>query len=292
MKKNNIHIYSEQDSFPNSILENFYISYYQDANLKNSNRLDIHQHTYYEIIWVEKGSGIHTIDFVDYHYSGPCIFLLHPRNAHKIQKNTLSSGGVIKFNEYFFTNDEPASKFLLKFAIFNDVDVLPVLNLSIPEAKKIKNLFEIIFAETKVSGVPMTTLVLSLLKSLLLKIYQIKKESFPIDNLYTSNSIRFQVFQELVENHFRNQHNLTFYSEQLKFSTRTLNELCKRNSHKTAHQLIKDRLLLEAKRMLTYTDFSIKEIAFQLGFDDSSYFTRFFMVNNQMSPTEFRKLHS
>lgn len=292
MKKNHIHIYSEHDSFPNSTLENFYINYYRDVNLKNTNRLTIHQHTYYEIIWVEKGSGIHTIDFVDYHYSGPCIFLLHPRNAHKIQKDILSSGGVIKFNEHFFTNDEPASKFLLKFAVFNDIDVLPVLNLSISEAKKIKYLFEIIFAEINERQIPMTTLVLSLLKSLLLKIYQIKKESFPIDNLYNPTSNRYQEFQELVEKYFKHQHTLTFYSEKLKFSTRTLNELCKKNSHKTAHQLIKDRLLLEAKRMLTYTDFSVKEIAFQLGFDDSSYFTRFFIVNTQMSPTAFRKLNS
>ncbi|WP_407481350.1 helix-turn-helix domain-containing protein [Elizabethkingia meningoseptica] len=292
MKKDHIHIYSEQDNFPDSILENFYISYYQDVNLRNSNRIDIHHHTYYEIIWVEKGSGVHTIDFVDYHYSGPCLFLLHPRNVHKIRKETLSSGGVIKFNDQFFTNDEPESKFLLKFAVFNDVDVFPILNLTETEAKKIKYLFEIIYAETKVNGTPMTTLVLSLLKSLLLKIYQIKKESFQIDNVYNPNSIRYQEFQELVEKHFRKQYHLDFYSKELKISTRTLNEVCKKNSHKTAHQLIKDRLLLEAKRMLTYTDSSVKEIAFQLGFEDSAYFTRFFIVNNKVSPSEFRKINS
>ncbi|PUB34347.1 AraC family transcriptional regulator [Elizabethkingia sp. YR214] len=292
MKKDQIHIYSEKDSFPNSIVENFYINYYQDVNLKNSNRTDIHHHTYYEIIWVEKGSGVHTIDFVDYHYSGPCLFLLHPRNVHKIQKNTLCSGGVIKFNDQFFTNDEPESKFLLKFAVFNDIDVFPILNLSMIEAKKVKYLFEIIFDETRGGEVPMKTLILSLLKSLLLKIYLIKKESFQIDNVYHPSSIRYQEFQELVERYFKDEHNLSFYSNRLKFSTRTLNEVCKKNSHKTAHQLIKDRLLLEAKRMLSYTDLSIKEIAFQLGFEDSAYFTRFFMVNSKVSPSEFRKVNS
>jgi len=292
LKKDHIHLYSEQESFHNSKIENFYINYYKDKNIEYVNRVDEHQHTYYEIIWVETGHGVHTIDLTDYSYSGPCLFLLHPKNVHKIHKKTLSEGGVIKFNDRFFENDEPQSKFLLKFTVFNDIDVFPVINLSASEAKEIKSLFGILHSQAKTDQIFTSALILNLLKSLLLKIYQIKNKNVPIQSISNSSFIQFQEFQTLIENNFRNQHRLTFYSEILKISTKTLNEICKSISHKTSQKIVKDRLLLEAKRMLIYTNLSIKEIAFHLGFEDSAYFTRFFTTNIKLSPKAFKKSNS
>jgi AraC family transcriptional activator of pobA len=274
------------------MIENFYINYYKDKNIEHINRIDEHQHTYYEIIWVETGHGVHTIDLTDYSYSGPCLFLLHPKNVHKIHKKTLSQGGVIKFNDRFFENDEPQSKFLLKFTVFNDVDVFPVINLSTDEAKEIKSFFEILHSQGKTDQIFTSALILNLLKSLLLKIYQIKKKNVPIQSISNFSFIQFQEFQALIEHNFKQQHRLTFYCEILKVSSKTLNEICKNISHKTSQGIVKDRLLLEAKRMLMYTHLSVKEIAFHLGFEDSAYFTRFFTTNIKLSPKAFKKSNS
>lgn len=292
MKKENIKVFSEEESFPNSLLKNFYSNFYQDHQLENHTRIVHHQHTYYEIIWVENGKGVHSIDLTDYEYSGPCLFLLHPKNVHRIYKKEVSKGGVIKFNDSFFDTDEPRSRFLLKFGIFSDVDVFPVINLTSDEANEIRSYFEFIHSQTKTNQLFNSTLVLNLLKSLLLKIYQFKKKNISVESRLDIHFTHFNEFQELLEQQFNQQYPLSFYSEKLKISLKTLNEVCKKFGHKTAHQTLKERLLLEAKRMLIYTHFSIKEIAFKLGFEDASYFTRFFTASTKLSPKEFKKQHA
>ncbi|AZA83731.1 hypothetical protein C1637_14180 [Chryseobacterium lactis] len=286
-----ITVYNEKESFKTDTIENFYISYYQDER-KNLNRTDSHQHTYYEIIWIEKGKGVHTIDFKNYEFSGPCLFLLHPKNVHRIYKETPTSGGVIKFNDNFFVNEDSHSKFLLKYGVFDDIDVLPVINLNEEEKAEITDFFRLMCKQSDNGDAFSAHIILNLLKSFLLKIYQIKKKSCSIEDISDHRFLRFKQFQELLENHFIQHHSVSFYAEKLKISSKTLSTVCKLISHKTAQELIKERILLEAKRMLMYTDLSVKEVAYHLGFEDHAYFTRFFTSNVLQNPSDFKKANT
>ncbi|KUY17540.1 hypothetical protein BAZ12_01330 [Elizabethkingia miricola] len=289
--KTNINVYNEKESFKNSIIDNFYISYYKDKK-ENINRIDNHQHTYYEIIFIENGKGIHTIDFKNYEFSGPCLFLLHPKNVHRIYKEAPTSGGVIKFNDNFFVNEDVNSKFLLKYRVFDDIDVQPVINLSLEDGAEILEFIELIRNQANSEKCFSANIVMNLLKSFLLKIYQIKKNSCLIGDISDHRFLRFKQFQELLESNLTQHHDLNFYAQKLNISTKTLSNICKLISHKTTQLLIKERILLEAKRMLIYTDLSVKEVAYELGFNDHAYFTRFFTSNVLLNPSDFKKLNT
>jgi AraC family transcriptional activator of pobA len=105
--------------------------------------------------------------------------------------------------------------------------------------------------------------------------------------VYQSNP-RLARFSMLIERHFKEEKLVTFYASELNLSANYLNILCKRNLGVPATQLIQQRVLLEAKRLLQSTDLSIKEIAFELGFVDHAYFSNFFKSQTSVTPTEFR----
>jgi AraC-like DNA-binding protein len=95
-------------------------------------------------------------------------------------------------------------------------------------------------------------------------------------------------FNLLVENHYRQFHQVQDYANLLNKSPKTLSNLFAQYNHKTPLQVIKDRIVIEAKRLLHYTDKSAKEIAFELGFDDPANFSRFFKQQTGLPPSDFK----
>ncbi len=81
---------------------------------------------------------------------------------------------------------------------------------------------------------------------------------------------------------------MSFYAAQLHKSPKTLSNLFAIYNHKTPSQVIQERIVIEAKRLLTYTRKSVKQITFELGFEDVSYFSSFFKKHTQLSPLDFR----
>ena len=98
----------------------------------------------------------------------------------------------------------------------------------------------------------------------------------------------YQDFIGLVEDHFIAEHQVSFYARAMYLTAGQLTTICKRVVGKTAKQVISDRVMVEAKRKLQFTNMTIKEIAFNLGFVSPFYFTQAFTRRTQMSPTEYR----
>ncbi|PSW22229.1 AraC family transcriptional regulator [Photobacterium sanctipauli] len=101
----------------------------------------------------------------------------------------------------------------------------------------------------------------------------------------------YYVFQQLVEKHFRQQWTVARYANQLQMSLSTLNRICKTVKGVGAKAIISDRLFIEAKRSLLYTQLNIDQIAYNLGYDDPAYFSRFFKNKSGLSPKQFRQLN-
>jgi AraC-like DNA-binding protein len=99
----------------------------------------------------------------------------------------------------------------------------------------------------------------------------------------------FLQFKNLLEASYTEQHLSSFYVNELSVSNKKLNELCKTFAGATLNNIIKDRLVLEAKRLLLHTNHSVKEISYQLGFEDPAYFNRFFRKHMEMSAVYFKK---
>jgi AraC-like DNA-binding protein len=108
-----------------------------------------------------------------------------------------------------------------------------------------------------------------------------KRSNVPYDFLFT--------FQELIEENFMTLKTPREYASKMNITPNYLNALCRKKSGKSAGELIRQRILLEAKRLLAHSKLSISEIAFQLGFEDNSYFGRYFRKYTRLTPGEFRQ---
>lgn len=132
----------------------------------------------------------------------------------------------------------------------------------------------------------------NLLQALLGKLEQLKRSQMhsaasPDD----SNLELFQQFYQLLEQFHTSEHHIDYYSNTLNISPRKLSEINNRVMGRSTGKIIEEKLLLEAKRSLLYSNSSIKEIAFQLGFEDNSYFSKFFKRHTKLSPSQFRTKH-
>lgn len=285
-----IPIYSEKDSFAKKYFSDFYIASYEDPAEAELNRAGPHRHTYYEIIWVMEGCGNHMVDFKDYPFRGPCLFLANPSHVHQIVKEGPTKGYLLKFSESFFSADPSSENLLLKYGIFDNINVQPVVHLHPATVHLLSDLMQKMLTEFEQHTDLSKTILAAYLKIFLLQVYKLKdSHREELKEKPTPGYLLFRTFKKMVEEHYTAQHSVQFYATGLALSVRTLSDIVFRYAGKTASEVIKDRLLLEAKRLIYSGHLSIKEIAAALGFDDAAYFSRFFTKNAGVSPQAFRQ---
>jgi AraC family transcriptional activator of pobA len=127
-----------------------------------------------------------------------------------------------------------------------------------------------------------------ILKRLLILCTRLYKEQSDLKSLTSFDSDLVREFNFLVEKHFKKIHTVKEYAELLNKSPKTIANLFSKMSSKTPLSYIHDRIMLEAKRLLFYTDKPIKEIGYELGFEDIQSFSRFFKINEGKSPSDFK----
>lgn len=247
-----------------------------------------HQHTFYQILYIEKGSGIHKIDFKEYEIKDNTIFFLRPGQVHDLFFNGLSAKGfLINFNESFF------NQFLLKN---NFIEQLPLFNRNAKhcfyEIQKnqidIKNMLDkILNINSKKFKYTIELTKLYVLEILFLISGDIKTIE-PISFINTQQNLVAR-FEEALEKHFKIEHYPKFYADQMALTANYLNSVCKSHTGRTAGEIIRNRVVLEAKRLLVNSQLTISQIALELNFYDNSYFTKFFKTNSGISPLDFRK---
>lgn len=290
MKKAVIPVFTEAESFGKHYYKDFYISSYEDVEEANLNRVEPHRHTYYEVIWIVEGFGSHSVDFRNYPFKGPCLFLLQPGHVHKIIKEVPTRGYILKFSESFFSADGQSGNLLLKYGIFDNINVQPVVSLTPSVVTLLTDLLQKMMAEYEQHAELSKVILASYLKIFLLQVFKLKDSNQEeLKEIPEPRYLIFRQFKRLVEDHFASEHAVNFYTSQLSLTGKTLNEITHRYAGKTAGDIIQDRILLEAKRFIYNGELSVKEIAARLGFNDAAYFTRFFTNHQGVSPQQFRK---
>lgn len=287
-KKKPIPVYSEVESFHKTFYKDFNISSYKDEPQEDLNRVEPHRHTYYEIIWITKGYGTHLIDFHTYDFHGPCLFILNPGVVHKIEKDIPTEGYVVKFSETFLLEEDLGGNEILRYGLFDNIHARPIFHLDEKAVSLLDDLMKRMLEEYKVHQKLSRAILLSYLKVFLLQVYKLREQHTTINENITSP--RYQIllnFKKLLEQNFKSEKSLDFYSEQLATSKRNLNDITNTFLGKSASTLLKERILLEAKRLFYSGEVAIKEVGYILGFDNPAYFTRFFTKNEGMTPTEF-----
>ncbi|QNK61357.1 helix-turn-helix domain-containing protein [Pedobacter sp. PAMC26386] len=167
------------------------------------------------------------------------------------------------------------------------------IRLNEQEQKKITLLYEIFIEEFNTVDNIQREMLQMLLKRLIIITTRLAKGQYVADKNLTDDKLDIiRRYNLLVEKHYRLQHQVQFYAELLNRSPKTLSNLFAIYNHKSPLAVIQERITLEAKRLLIYTDKSAKEIAYDLGFDDAAYFSNFFKKHASLSPSDFRSAKS
>jgi AraC family transcriptional activator of pobA len=219
----------------------------------------------------------------DFDVKGDWIYLIPPYRVHQLNKAG-KNGELISFKPEIL--EEEDKEFLLDlFKIFNVQGEFSCLRLDKKAAAELANVYQLLIDEYQ-KAADNLVIVTALLKVFLLKLIQVKEQEF---TGHDPNQKRVYEFLMLLERNYLQIRNTDFYAGKLGISSKRLNQILKDKLDKTGMQLIHDRIVLEAKRLIIHSESTIKAIAYELGFSDRPYFSRFFKKQTGQTPDEFQK---
>lgn len=196
--------------------------------------------------------------------------------------------GVL-FNREFYCILDHDDEVSCNGILFFGTQDLPILSIPEPEVRKFNTLLEVFIDEFETPDKIQGEMLQMMLKRFIIKCVRIAKEQLIIKKLDNSQIEIIRKFNVLVDTHFKEKRQVKDYAELLFKSPKTLSNLFAIYNQQSPQQIIHNRLTLEAKRLLLYTDKGISEIGFDLGYEDPAYFSRFFKKNSGLSPKEFKE---
>ncbi len=290
MKKKDVQSYSIQENAHSGLeLELHFMPKFFHENGCGS--MPPHIHEFYQIIWFRHGKGNHRVDFTDYPVTDNTIFFVAPGQIHAFDGTGNYEGVIILFNVSFLADEESSESIFLKYNVFNAYDSSPYYKVGNEEAERLMFLVNEMNREYTLTGAFAHKDYMQYLLRLFLVRVQRSGERKEEAKLYVSNIANrtFVRFRQLLEQNFHNVHTVQEYADMLNISARTLTKYVSQSAHSSPLQIINDRIVLEAKRLLQHTSLNIKEIGYSLGFEDPSYFAKFFKRQEGIMPSEFRK---
>ena len=257
----------------------------------NPGALKPHAHRFYQIIWFKHGNGVHYVDFEEYRITDNTIFFIAPGQIHSFDGANNYQGVIVHFNANFLADEESSESIFLKYNVFNAYDSLPYYNITNTEAEHLTTLVKEMNQEyTLTEEFAHKDYMKYLVRMFLIRVQRNGERQVNPKLSITSIANRtFVHFRQLLEQNFRTAHSVQQYADMLNISTRTLTKYINQSTHSSPLQLINDRIALEAKRQLQHSVLTIKQIAYSLGFEDPSYFVKFFKRTTGTIPNQFRR---
>lgn len=251
------------------------------CNVSDDKQVEVpfsHRHFFYAVYWIHQGSGIHVIDFEEYEIKPNRIFFVKPEQIHFLHNNTMMEYSALQFTEEFMSCSDTGYQ-------TEEREIAVCHDLTLEEQERMEILFKQISAEA-VSGLEYSTaLIQSEINTLLLDLERIGLDK----RRYTALPDLLLKYRMLVEKQYTATRLVQKYAGQLGVSANYLNVLVRKYLGKSALNLINERVILEIKRRLLRTEKGVSEIAYDLGFDELSYFSRFFKRHTGMTPIAFRE---
>jgi len=247
-----------------------------------------HRHSFYHIVLFTEGGGTHTIDFEQFNVQPRQIYFMIPGQVHNWNFDNEVNGYVINFSENLFTSFLLNQQYLEQFSFFRGIAQECVINLSETAFKEVQHCFKHIVNEVRDNKLSAIDIVRSYLLSLLITV---SRENINNNQLQVpqQNQLILFNFRKLVDRYYAEKRLPKEYAAMLYITPNHLNALCNDLLGMAAGEVIRNRILLEAKRLLVNADQNISEIAYQLNFTDNSHFTKFFKKYTSLTPEEFRR---
>jgi AraC family transcriptional regulator, transcriptional activator of pobA len=250
------------------------------------NSSEPHRHNYYEVFVFVEGGGMHDIDFQSYAIVDRSVHLVSPGQVHQVRRSPESYGHILLFTEEFHALEggQRDSRSTLSYLGLEG----PVVALAEGEETLLLATIDNIAREFEGESAYRQEMLRSLLDVVLIHLrrrLEIQRGLEPEGRRAVELTVRLQ---RLIDEHFTTVHAPSAYAEMLAVTTNHLNTVVRKRLGRSISELIQDRLLLEAKRLLYHTSLTVKEIAYSLNYDDPSYFTRFFRTHVGVTPQAFR----
>lgn len=244
-----------------------------------------HRLNFFALLFITSGKVNHIVDFKEQHLTINDCLVISKGQVHAFDKNNTYKGYLILFTEDFLIKN--LSKTVIEHIsrIYNyhvygtnykiNADSFEILNLLNKESHLQNQRFKV-------------AILAALLAAFLLKLDKFDNN----DDVYSMNNHHYHLFNAFrtnVENSFQQNRNAKYYAEKLNITYKHLNDICKEFSNRPAKEFIDDFVILEAKRQLSSTPVTIKEVAFQCGFDEVTNFQKYFKNLTHETPSDFKK---
>jgi AraC family transcriptional activator of pobA len=247
-----------------------------------------HCHDHYELIWVISGAGAVRIDLKEYAVGHNHLYWVAPRVVHQLRTNADAEGYILSFADSFLklADHEFDSVSPMKLCqFFSKCVVVEIQKEATPEIREIVMKMVNEFS----NEYSFRTQILRRYFKIFL-IYLIRHFENGLSFVKQTREIELaKSFMELLDKHFKEKKMVADYASLLLVTPNYLNGIVKKNTGFSAGHLIRQRVVLEAKRMGRYSDAGMKEIAYSLGFSDSAHFSKFFKTVAGTNFTDFKK---
>ncbi|PSL45575.1 AraC family transcriptional regulator [Chitinophaga niastensis] len=262
--------------------EHFIIRDIQDLLAGKDMVQELHRHDFFYMLALKKGTGNHEIDFTSYEVCDNAVFFMRPGQVHQLALKAGSTGYLVEFKaDFYYPHDKVSNQLLRKVSNMNHC------RLDDNRFKKLVSILTYIFQEYTDKQERYQEVIKANLGILFIELVRQDNKS-PSNNVNPYTQERLEELLELIKTHIANHKQVSQYADLLNLSPYQLNAITKGTLGKTCSALINEYIILESKRYLLATSNQVNQIAYHLGYEDVSYFIRFFKKHTGYSPEAFR----
>jgi len=273
-------------SLTNNSQDDILISRFAEYLSIHKNLFIPHKHSFYHLVYFTKGGGSQTIDFEYVAVKPHQIYFMIPGQVHNWNFEGEVDGYIINFSAAFFQSFLLKAGYLDELPFFSGIVSDSVIDIPADMQVTISRLFEELVTENEDQHLLKADMIRAILLKLLITVSRLGNKH---QNVPTYNYTLLRNFQKLIEKNYTSLKLPKEYAELLFITPNHLNALCSAMLGIPAGEVIRNRIALEAKRLLIHKELSVAEIADKLNFADNSYFTKFFKKQAGLTPEEFRK---
>ena len=238
----------------------------------------------YVLIWCTKGTVPVVVDEKELSVQQYSVLTITSGQIHYLKNHNKAEGYILEFTLDFFGKNDNDIELIFQNGLFCHFDMNEII--AVPDHKMIQSQFEIIMQELQSQPYQYLITVHSRIELILVEINRAKLKRG--DEIWKPDAL-FLKFLELVRANFKNNYSLSQLAQILGTTEAKLNEQAKLHTGRTAQNVIYGLVASEAKRLLTYQNLSVKEVAYELGFNDPFYFSNFFKKYTHVSPKSYQQ---